>query len=158
MTATGSVEGKEIFIMKEAHVFTATRIVALAIIGVLAAGLVYVGLGGEEAVSVPAGAKAGDLILHDCTYPTEAGDLPADCGTLVVAEDASDPGSRLIALPVVRVRARSANPGEPIFRLQGGPGISNMDFPPASRYSALSDARPRTTPLPARRSGFAPAR
>jgi pimeloyl-ACP methyl ester carboxylesterase len=139
MTATGSVKGKEIFIMKEAHVFTATRIVALAIIGVLAAGLVYLGLGGEEAVSVPAGAKAGDLILHDCTYPTEAGDLPADCGTLVVAENASEPGSRLIALPIVRIRARSDEPGEPIFRLQGGPGISNMPFPPASRYAADRD-------------------
>jgi pimeloyl-ACP methyl ester carboxylesterase len=136
----GSVEGKEIVMMNEARVFTATRIVALAIIGVLAAGLVYLGLGGDEAVvSVPTGAKAGDLILHDCTYPTEAGDLPADCGTLVVAENASDPGSRLIALPVVRIRARSDDQGEPIFRLQGGPGISNMDFPPASRYSADRD-------------------
>jgi pimeloyl-ACP methyl ester carboxylesterase len=125
--------------MNEARVFTATRIVALAIIGVLAAGLVYLGLGGEEVVSVPAGAKRGDLALHACTYETEAGAIAADCGMLVVAEDASDPGSRLIALPVVRIRARSDNPGEPIFRLQGGPGISNMDFPLASRYNADRD-------------------
>jgi len=125
--------------MNEARVFTATRIVALAIIGVLVAGLVYLGLGGEEVVSVPAGAKPGDLALHACTYETEAGAIAADCGTLVVAEDASDPGSRLIALPVVRIRARSDNPGEPIFRLQGGPGISNMDFPLASRYNADRD-------------------
>ncbi|HEX6264455.1 MAG TPA: hypothetical protein VF036_04155, partial [Actinomycetota bacterium] len=107
MTAAGSVE-KGVMIMKNARVFTAARIVALVVIGVLVVGLVSVGLGGEEsAVSVPAGAKAGDLLLHDCTYPTEVGDLPADCGTLVVAENASDPGSRLIALPIVRVRARS---------------------------------------------------
>jgi len=44
----GSVEGKEIVMMNEARVLTATRIVALAIIGVLAAGLVYLGLGGDE--------------------------------------------------------------------------------------------------------------
>jgi hypothetical protein len=44
----GSVEGKEIVTMNEARVFTATRIVALAIIGVLAAGLVYLGLGGDR--------------------------------------------------------------------------------------------------------------
>jgi pimeloyl-ACP methyl ester carboxylesterase len=125
--------------MKEARAFTATRILALTVIGVLVIGLVYLRLGGEEAVSVPAGAKAGDLFLHDCTYPTEAGDLPADCGTLVVAENTSEPGSRLIALPIVRIRARSDDPGEPIFRLQGGPGISNMPFPPASRYAADRD-------------------
>jgi len=138
MTAAGSAE-KGVIVMKEASVFTATRIVALAVIGVLVVGLVYLRVGGEERVSVPAGAKAGDLILHDCTYPTEAGDLPADCGTLVVAENASEPGSRLIALPIVRIRARSDEPGEPIFRLQGGPGISNMPFPAASRYAVDRD-------------------
>ena len=139
MTATGSIEGKEITIMNEARGFTATRIVALAVIGVLVVGLVYLRLAGEEPVSLPSGAKAGDLIMHACTYPTEAGDLPADCGTLVVAENASEPGSRLIALPIVRIRARSDEPGEPIFRLQGGPGISNMPFPAASRYAADRD-------------------
>jgi pimeloyl-ACP methyl ester carboxylesterase len=125
--------------MKDARVFTATRIVALAVIGVLVAGLVYLGLGGEEADSVPAGARAGDLFLHDCTYQTDAGNLPADCGTLVVAENASEPGSRLIALPVVRIQARSDEAGDPIFRLQGGPGISNMTFPWANRYVADRD-------------------
>jgi pimeloyl-ACP methyl ester carboxylesterase len=127
--------------IKGSRAFTATRIVALAVIGVLVTGLVYLGFGGDDAVSVPAGAKAGDLSLYDCTYPTEAGDLPADCGTLVVAENASNPGSRLIALPIVRVRARSGQPGEqePIFRLQGGPGISNMPFLPASRYAVDRD-------------------
>jgi pimeloyl-ACP methyl ester carboxylesterase len=139
MTATGSIEGKEITVMNEARVFTVTRIIALAIIGVLVAGLVYLRVGGEEAVSVPAGAKAGDLILHACTYTTEEGPLPADCGTLVVAEIASDPGSRLIALPVTRIRARSDDPAEPIFRLQGGPGITNMVFPWANRYVADHD-------------------
>ncbi len=134
VTVTGSADGKEITMTQEARVFTATRIVALTIIGVLVASLMYLGLRGDEAVSVPAGAKTGDLALHACTYDTEAGSLAADCGTLIVAEDASHPGSRLIALPVIRIRARSDNPGEPIFRLQGGPGITNMVFPWANRY------------------------
>ncbi|HEX4941282.1 MAG TPA: hypothetical protein VFW51_02020, partial [Actinomycetota bacterium] len=125
--------------MKQDRAFTITRIVALAVIGMLVVGLVYLRFAGEEPVSVPAGAKAGDLIMHECTEPTEAGALPADCGTLVVAENASEPGSRLIAVPVTRIRARSDNPSEPIFYLEGGPGISNMTFPWANRYVADRD-------------------
>jgi len=121
--------------MKATRVFTLTRIVALTVIGVLVFGLAYLRFApGDSTVSVPAGAKAGDLTLHACTYATEAGALPADCGTLVVPENRSDPDSRLIALPVIRIHARSQHPGEPIFRLEGGPGITNMTFPQASRY------------------------
>ena len=114
--------------------FTAARIVALALIALLIGGLASIASsGGSTAVAVPAGAKAGDLALEPCTYPTEDGSYPADCGTLVVPEDRSDPGSRLIALPVTRIHARSADPGEPIFRLEGGPGVSNMTYPLANR-------------------------
>ena len=141
MTAAGSVE-KEVIFGKNARVFTATRIVALAVIGVLVVGLVSVGVGGEESVSVPAGAKAGDLDLHDCTYSTEVGDLPADCGTLVVAENASVPGSRLIALPIVRIRARSDDRG-PIFRLPGRPGHHEHGFRSGEPVRGRSRLRPR---------------
>src|SRR5207244_4233431 len=58
---------------------------------------------------------------------------------LIVRENRHDPHSRLIALPVTRIRARSAQPGVPIFRLQGGPGISNMQFKDASRFTAGHD-------------------
>ena len=54
-------------------------------------------------------------------------------------ENRHDPQSRLIALPVKRIHARSAKPGLPIFRLQGGPGITNMDFPDASRFADTHD-------------------
>ena len=87
----------------------------------------------------PSGAKAGDLILHDCDYATEDGSYAADCGTLVVPENRHKADSRLIALPVTRIRARSADPAEPIFRLQGGPGITNMTFPAASRFADKHD-------------------
>jgi pimeloyl-ACP methyl ester carboxylesterase len=122
--------------MKTTRVFTPTRIVALAVIGMLVVGLGYLRFAsGDSPVSVPAGAKAGDLTMHACTHATEAGALPADCGTLVVPENRSDPDSRLIALPVTRIHARSEQPGEPIFLLWGGPGLSNMDWPQASRYA-----------------------
>ena len=54
-------------------------------------------------------------------------------------ENRHDPNSRLIALPVIVIRAHSAHPGVPIFRLQGGPGITNMVFPDASRFTAKHD-------------------
>ena len=90
-------------------------------------------------VSVPSGAHAGQLTLKPCTYATERGGYRADCGTLVVPENRANPKSRLIALPVTRIRARSAHPGTPIFRLEGGPGITNMDFSKASRFAGTHD-------------------
>jgi pimeloyl-ACP methyl ester carboxylesterase len=126
--------------MKPTSGFTPTRIVALAVIVVLVSGLAYVRFaGGDEPVSVPVGATAGDLTIQPCTYETEAGPVPADCGTLVVPENREDPASRLIALPVTRIRARSDRPAEPIFPLWGGPGITNMDWPQASRLTAAHD-------------------
>src|SRR5215207_4501335 len=118
------------------RIFTPTRVVALALIAVLVTGLLYVRLApGEGPVSVPEGASSGDLILEPCEYATENGSYPADCGTLVVPETRADPESRLIALPVTRIRARSDDPKEPVFFLTGGPGQSNMDFQFANRYT-----------------------
>jgi pimeloyl-ACP methyl ester carboxylesterase len=88
---------------------------------------------------VPAGAHAGDLVLHSCTYQTEKGAYDADCGTLVVPENRANPHSRLIALPVTRIRARAAHPREPVFRLEGGPGLTNMQFSKASRFADEHD-------------------
>jgi pimeloyl-ACP methyl ester carboxylesterase len=116
------------------------RITGLILIVIVALGLAYLRLAsGGDTVSVPAGAKAGQLTLHPCHYGTDAGSYAADCGTLVVPENRRAPASRLIALPVTRIRARSAHPGDPVFRLQGGPGITNMDFPDASRFAARHD-------------------
>jgi pimeloyl-ACP methyl ester carboxylesterase len=122
------------------NTFRPARIVALVLIALTAAGLVYLHFSlGSDPVSVPSGAKAGQLKLHPCHYATENGSYRADCGTLVVRENRRDPQSRLIALPVKRIRARFAHPGAPIFRLQGGPGITNMTFPNASRFADKHD-------------------
>ena len=120
--------------------FTPARMVALVVIGIVVLALGYIHLSsGDDAVSVPAGAKAGDLRLDDCRYATEQGSYDAQCGTLVVPENRHKPDSRLIALPVTRIHARSADPAEPIFRLQGGPGVTNMAFPAASRFADKHD-------------------
>ena len=120
--------------------FTWARIVALVVIGVMLFGLTYLRFApGDAAVSVPAGAKAGDLTMHACTYATEQGAMPADCGTLVVPENRASSKSRLIALPVIRILARSSHPLAPIFHLNGGPGRTNMTFPQANRLAAQHD-------------------
>jgi hypothetical protein len=104
--------------------FKPARIVALALVALAAAGLAYLHFEpGHGRVSVPDGARAGQLALHRCSYGTEHGSYAADCGTLVVPENRADPHSRLIALPVARIRARSAHPADAIFRLEGGPGL-----------------------------------
>jgi len=78
---------------------------------------------------VPEGAQAGELVdLQPCTY--KAGDIEyaADCGTLIVPENRSNPASRLIALPVIRIHALNDGHAEPIFFLMGGPGKTNLHF------------------------------
>jgi pimeloyl-ACP methyl ester carboxylesterase len=126
--------------MKAKRIYSPSRIVALVVIGVLLLGLTYIEFApGDAAVSVPAGAKAGYLTMHACTYATEKGAMPADCGTLVVPENRASSKSRLIALPVTRVLARSSHPLAPIFHLNGGPGETNMTFPQASRLAAQHD-------------------
>jgi uncharacterized membrane protein YdfJ with MMPL/SSD domain/pimeloyl-ACP methyl ester carboxylesterase len=118
----------------------AAQITGLLLIAILALGLAYLkAASAADKVSVPAGAKAGQLTLHPCHYGTEQGSYAADCGTLVVPENRAKPGSRLIALPVTRIKARSDHPGAPVFRLEGGPGISNMQFAKASRFADRHD-------------------
>jgi len=120
--------------------FTWARMVALLVTIVLLTGLAYLGVSSRpETVSVSQGAHAGQLTMHPCTYPTENGGYRADCGTLVVPEDRADPRSRLIALPVTRILARSSHPLAPIFHLNGGPGTTNMTFPQANRLAAQHD-------------------
>jgi pimeloyl-ACP methyl ester carboxylesterase len=122
------------------RVFTPARIAALTLIAVLAGGLAYLRFAPDsDQVSVPKGAKAGDVFLESCDYATENGTYAADCGTLVVRENRADPQSRLIALPVTRIKARSESPAEPIFRLEGGPGKTNMEFENASRFAEDRD-------------------
>jgi pimeloyl-ACP methyl ester carboxylesterase len=120
--------------------FTPGRIAGLVLVALVAVGLGYIHFaGGSDRPSVPSRAHAGQLTLKPCTYPTADGGRAADCGTLVVRENRHDPGSRLIALRVTRIRAQAAHPAAPIFRLQGGPGITNMDFPEAGRFTDRHD-------------------
>jgi len=61
---------------KKTRVITPARIVALVLIA-LVLGLAYLRFAPDGSVSVPAGAKAGDLSLESCTYSTEDGSYAA---------------------------------------------------------------------------------
>ncbi len=76
----------------------------------------------------PDGAVAGDFDVAPCVHVARDVEYAAECGTLIVPENRNDESSRLIALPVKRIRASGDAPAEPIFFLTGGPGMSNMDY------------------------------
>jgi hypothetical protein len=80
--------------------------------------------------SAPSNAKAGSLTLQSGTFKTKSATYQADFGTLVVPENREKADSRLIELPVIRIHAVNKNPAEPIFRLEGGPGLTNVKFNP----------------------------
>jgi pimeloyl-ACP methyl ester carboxylesterase len=109
--------------------FSSNRLwMLLVLLPILAALLVSCG-GKGNPITFPEGARAGDLVdLETCTYEADKVDYVADCGTLVVPENRSNPDSPLIALPVIRVHALSDTPREPIFWFAGGPGTTNMGF------------------------------
>jgi hypothetical protein len=122
------------------RILTPARIVTRTLIVILIGSLAYIRFAPpRETVPVPAGAKARGLSLEPSDYPIEDGNYAAGCGALVVPENRADPQLRLIALPVTRIRARSDQRAEPIFRLEGGPGETNMDFPMASRFAEDRD-------------------
>ncbi|MGJ6966614.1 alpha/beta fold hydrolase [Streptosporangium sp. G11] len=118
---------------------TPARIIALAAMTLTILALGYLGVRDTTTPAAFPAAKVGTLTLNPCTYETETGALPADCGTLTVPENHDVPGSRPITLPVKRIRATGPDPAEPIFRLGGGPGQTNMTFKEAARLSDRHD-------------------
>lgn len=70
-------------------------------------------------MTVPPDARAGDLTLAACEYKTKGAAYRADCGTLIVPENCTSTGSRLLALPVKRIHARSASRREPVVYFAG---------------------------------------
>jgi pimeloyl-ACP methyl ester carboxylesterase len=73
----------------------------------------------------------GKLAMESGTYEVDGESYAAGVGTLHAPENRRHPGSRLIELPVIRLRATGPNPAEPVFLLTGGPGDPNIwEHPP----------------------------
>ncbi len=121
------------------------RVLSFVLLVVIIGGALLAARGHAPApapVVVPPGAKAGDLnAMTSCPYQAEGSKtiFEAQCGTLTVPENWEKAGSRLIALPVVRIPATGPNPTEPVFWLVGGPGGSNLSWEPPAWLLAKHD-------------------
>lgn len=74
------------------------------------------------------------LPLEDCALASPIGrQVDAQCGTLTVPEDRTNPGGRQIDLHIAVIPAISRSPApDPIFLLAGGPGQSAIEAFPAT--------------------------
>jgi len=109
----------------------------------LVAAMVLAGCGQDEEAAprpqAPEGAVAGDFAVVPCIHVAREVEYATECGTLIVPENRYDESSRLIALPVKRIRASGDAPAEPIFHLTGGPGMSNMGYSRVEWYHENHD-------------------
>ncbi len=96
----------------------------------LAGALLVSQCGGEkQAFPQPSpDAKDGSFVSTPGTFKAGGRTYAADFGIITVPENRKAAGSRLIHLPVIRVRAAAQEPVEPVFCLAGGPGQSNMSW------------------------------
>jgi pimeloyl-ACP methyl ester carboxylesterase len=79
-----------------------------------------------------AGAQSGEMLIKTGIFQIGAEQYDADYCTMVVPENRNSSDSRLINLPVVRIRSKNNEPKEPVFLLTGGPGASNIwERPPS---------------------------
>ena len=78
-------------------------------------------------------ALAPDLPLKRSTIKIEGSAFVIERGTLRVPENRNRVAAREIEIPIVRYRSRSAQPADPIFWLDGGPGMSNLSFKPPAK-------------------------
>jgi pimeloyl-ACP methyl ester carboxylesterase len=72
--------------------------------------------------------KDGAFVSRPGSVKIGSAEYAADFGTILVPENRSNTNSRLIDLPVIRIRSRSEHPSEPIFCFYGGPGQKNMSW------------------------------
>jgi pimeloyl-ACP methyl ester carboxylesterase len=83
----------------------------------------------EAVANAPAPPPTLKLAPCRLEHPARMLALPAECGTLRVAENPADPDGRAIDLFVARVPAISLNKApDPLFLIAGGPGTSAVDL------------------------------
>jgi pimeloyl-ACP methyl ester carboxylesterase len=83
-----------------------------------------------QSSSLPAFSVPPSLALKRSTIKLASQPITVERGTLRVPENRSKTETRLIEIPIVRYCSRSDQPLDPIFWLDGGPGMSNLSFKP----------------------------
>ena len=87
-----------------------------------------------------AGDAASLLTLQPRVVRVGGRRLRVECGVMTVPERHDDPSSRQIEVPIMRLPAETPGQnGVPVFRLGGGPGMSNMGFVPPAALGASRD-------------------
>src|SRR5512143_2526839 len=81
----------------------------------------------------PAATLPLNLPLKRGTIKIEGRTFAVERGVLRVPENRSKVAAREIEIPIVRYCSRSAQPADPIFWFDGGPGMSNLSFKPPAR-------------------------
>lgn len=77
---------------------------------------------GDQSVS----RRPGHVIWSESTEQGQTGRHVTDKGVLLVREHPDYEHSRLIELPLLRLRSVGRDPAEPVFLLGGGPGLPNL--------------------------------
>ncbi len=80
-----------------------------------------------------AAALPPELQMKRGTIKIEGHMFTVERGVLRAPENRSKTAAREIEIPIMRYRSRSAQPAEPIFWFDGGPGMSNLSFKPPAR-------------------------
>jgi pimeloyl-ACP methyl ester carboxylesterase len=74
--------------------------------------------------------KSGQFKCNTVTFNWNGQDFETDFLIFAVPENRNNKSSRLIHLPVIRIKSKPETPKEPIFALAGGPGLPNITSNP----------------------------
>lgn len=80
----------------------------------------------KQTVTIPIGAQSGNVYLEPDIYTVGDNDFKSHNGLIAVSENRNESDSRLIGIPIIQIHATGDSVAEPIFYLNGGPGVSNV--------------------------------
>jgi len=84
-------------------------------------------LSGIVMISCSGGPVKLEFAVIDSVYNISGVKYSADYCKMQILENPQDKGSKVIDIPVIRIRTNSKNAGAPVFLLNDGPGISNFN-------------------------------
>jgi pimeloyl-ACP methyl ester carboxylesterase len=74
--------------------------------------------------------KSGQFICNTVTFNWNGQDFETDFIIIAVPENRNSIDSRLIHLPIIKIKSKSETLREPVFTLAGGPGLPNIAINP----------------------------